>query len=107
MKRSWSSLRPKGCALRWRSARHSPVRCASPISQSASSSNAPASSASCTKPISTARFASTGSPVVIISMAASMPTARGSRWVPPQPGIRPTFTSGRPIFTFGEFAATR
>ena len=40
----------------------------------------------------------TGSPEVIISIAGFRPISRGSRCVPPQPGIRPTLTSGRPIW---------
>ena len=35
-------------------------------------------------------------PDVTMSIAASSPTARGSRWVPPAPGNRPSVTSGRP-----------
>ena len=33
---------------------------------------------------------------VIISSAFWTPVTRGSRWVPPAPGSRPSFTSGRP-----------
>ena len=35
-------------------------------------------------------------PLVIISSAFSTPTMRGRRCVPPAPGSRPRFTSGRP-----------
>ena len=38
----------------------------------------------------------TGSPLTIMLTAISSPTARGSRCVPPAPGINPIFTSGRP-----------
>ena len=38
--------------------------------------------------------AGTGVPVVIMFNAASTPTARGRRCVPPAPGISPSFTSG-------------
>jgi len=46
-----------------------------------------------------------GSPPTIILTANSGPTARGSRCVPPAPGSRPSFTSGRP--SFASFVATR
>ena len=36
-------------------------------------------------------------PVVIHSSALSEPITRGRRTVPPKPGIRPSFTSGKPI----------
>jgi hypothetical protein len=47
----------------------------------------------------------TGSPLTIMFSAVSTPSARGRRCVPPAPGIRPIFTSGRPICAPG--AATR
>ena len=37
-----------------------------------------------------------GLPEVIISTAFSAPTTRGRRWVPPAPGSKPRFTSGKP-----------
>ena len=53
-----------------------------------------------TASISPSRRASPASiwrPEVMRSIAASVPTARGSRCVPPAPGKRPKVTSGRPI----------
>ena len=47
-------------------------------------------------PSSTARGPSTGRPLQIISNAGPTPTSRGSRCVPPQPGISPRVTSGKP-----------
>jgi hypothetical protein len=46
-----------------------------------------------------------GSPPTIILTASSGPTARGSRCVPPAPGSRPSFTSGRP--SLASLVATR
>ena len=46
-----------------------------------------------------------GLPVVIIWIACAAPTTRGRRCVPPEPGSRPSFTSGRPICDLG--SATR
>ena len=39
----------------------------------------------------------TGAPDTIMLSAASTPTTRGSRCVPPAPGMRPSFTSGSAI----------
>ncbi len=50
-------------------------------------------------------MAAIGSPVRIIAIALSRPTRRGSRWVPPAPGIRPSLISGSPSRVPG--AATR
>ena len=47
----------------------------------------------------------TGEPLVTMSSALAAPTMRGSRWVPPAPGSRPSLTSGRP--SFAEGTATR
>ena len=44
--------------------------------------------------------ASIMSPVKISSFAARRADARGSRWVPPKPGMTPRFTSGWPNFAF-------
>ncbi len=49
--------------------------------------------------------ASTGFPAVHISMASSAPQSRGSRCVPPAPGMMPSSTSGWP--TFASWAITR
>ncbi len=56
-------------------------------------------------PSASAFVAGTGLPPVIISSAASTPTSRGSRCVPPAPGMRPSVTSGSP--TFASATATR
>jgi hypothetical protein len=47
----------------------------------------------------------TGSPLTIMFSAFSTPITRGSRCVPPAPGIRPSFTSGSATLVPG--AATR
>jgi hypothetical protein len=57
------------------------------------------------KPSFTASAAETGSPVTMILSAASPPIRRGRRCVPPAPGTKPRFTSGRP--TCAEASATR
>ena len=49
-----------------------------------------------TTPTSKALRADIGFPEVIISSAAATPIRRGNLCVPPAPGIRPRFTSGRP-----------
>ena len=49
---------------------------------------------SSTNPSCIAFLARTFLPVRIISSAACSPTVRGSRWVPPAPGIKPSCTSG-------------
>ena len=71
----------------------------------ACSRSLPSSTISSTRPAAAAALALIGSPPVIISSAFSTPTIRGSRWVPPAPGSRPIFTSGRP--TLAEGTATR
>ncbi len=47
------------------------------------------------------RPAPIGSPEVIMLIACWTPTTRGNRCVPPQPGMMPTLTSGRPILVAG------
>ncbi len=47
----------------------------------------------------------TGVPEAIMLTAASIPTTRGNRCVPPAPGRSPSFTSGSAIWAPGE--ATR
>src|SRR5215218_300065 len=47
-------------------------------------------------PNSYASSAEIGSPVVFISSAFAGPTSRGSRWVPPKPGMMPRLISGWP-----------
>jgi len=47
-------------------------------------------------PISFALTAETGFPEVINVSAAFAPASRGIRWVPPQPGMSPSLTSGKP-----------
>ena len=48
------------------------------------------------RPTFSASSAPIGSPLTIIWSAFCAPTTRGSRCVPPAPGRRPSFTSGRP-----------
>ena len=60
---------------------------------------------SSTRPASCASAAPIGSPERIIAMALSMPTSRGSRCVPPAPGMMPSLISGSPRRVSG--AATR
>ena len=47
-----------------------------------------------TRPLRSARAASTISPVRTICMAKDLPTRRGRRWVPPSPGNDPILISG-------------
>ncbi len=47
-------------------------------------------------PIVRAATASIDSPEVTSSMAFDRPSTRGDRTVPPQPGSKPSFTSGNP-----------
>src|SRR3954470_18160156 len=49
-----------------------------------------------TSPNSNASSAPTGSPTRFISSALLSPTSRGSRWVPPKPGMMPSLISGWP-----------
>ena len=49
-----------------------------------------------TRPSSSASSERTASPTRFISRALLAPTRRGSRWVPPKPGMIPSFTSGWP-----------
>ena len=48
------------------------------------------------RPTRRASHASIGSPVRFISRAFGSPTIRGSRWVPPKPGMIPRLISGWP-----------
>ena len=57
------------------------------------------------QPAPCASAALIGVPETIISSAFTAPTRRGSRTVPPPPGRRPSFTSGRP--SFAPASATR
>ena len=57
------------------------------------------------KPSFSASVAFTGSPGTMIFSAASGPISRGRRCVPPAPGTKPRFTSGRP--RFASASATR
>mmetsp|Transcript_3313 Transcript_3313/g.8180 ORF Transcript_3313/g.8180 Transcript_3313/m.8180 type:complete len:210 (-) Transcript_3313:386-1015(-) len=52
-------------------------------------------------PSAWAFLALTGLLVRIISKPACKPTRRGSRWVPPKPGIMPSWSSGRPMRASG------
>ena len=56
-------------------------------------------------PASLARGARSGLPSVHISIASAAPASRGSRWVPPAPGMMPSRTSGCP--TLASAVATR
>ena len=76
-----------GAAVPRRPARSAKATAPAMRSPSTSSSTSPSRRAS-SPPI--------GSPLTIISSAFSTPTTRGSRWVPPAPGRRPSFTSGSP-----------
>ena len=80
-----------GCAL----------RPATSFAKASTPSNDARSTIFSTSPLFSASSAFIGSPVVIIRRPFSAPTARGSRWVPPAPGSRPIFTSGRPIEASG------
>ncbi len=52
-------------------------------------------------PISFAAAAPTGLPLTIRSSAAATPASRGERCVPPAPGNKPRFTSGKPTLADG------
>ena len=83
-------------------------RTASPSNQRlavASSSSGAATSS--TSPAFRACSAVALLPSISQGMAAMMPRMRGSRWVPPPPGSRPTCTSGRPTITPGALDITR
>ena len=56
----------------------------------------PARPRALTRPSSSARSALTSFPSSSSSAAAVQPARRGSRWVPPPPGISPSVTSGTP-----------
>ena len=57
------------------------------------------------RPHSSASAAPMGLPLTMISSARCGPVMRGKRCVPPPPGSRPSFTSGRP--NWAELMATR
>ena len=63
--------------------------------------SSPSGTSSSSRPLARAVLASMCLPEVIISSACSTPTRRGSRCVPPAPGNRPRFTSGRPHLADG------
>ena len=75
--------------------------------RNASACNCSVGTASNTRPSCLARSALAGSPEQIISAASDGPIKRGKRWVPPQPGNRPIFTSGSPSSVFGCVPARR
>ena len=77
------------------------VRPATSLANASTPSKEPRSTIRSTRPLSSASSALIGSPLVIIRRPFSAPTARGSRCVPPAPGSRPIFTSGRPIDASG------
>ena len=70
----------------------------------AAARRSPAASSSIS-PAASAAALDTRSPLQIMPMARGMPTMRGSRCVPPAPGMMPSVTSGRPTTVPG--AATR
>src|SRR5258708_3975775 len=78
---------------------------ASTFRAKASPPDAGPSTISSIRPFFNASLAPIGSPPTIILTASSGPTARGRRCVPPAPGNRPSFTSGRP--SLASLVATR
>mmetsp|Transcript_63815 Transcript_63815/g.75534 ORF Transcript_63815/g.75534 Transcript_63815/m.75534 type:complete len:204 (-) Transcript_63815:652-1263(-) len=70
-------------------------------------SNTAPSATKSTNPIFFALSTRTSFPVSIISIAACNPTTECKFCVPPNPGSKPNFTSGRPNFVFGDALATR
>ena len=72
---------------------------------SARSRKLPSSTSSSITPTACASPAGNGTPLVMICSAASGPTSRGSRCVPPPPGSKPNATSGSP--TRADGTATR
>ena len=97
-----SSVRPTGCFLRRRISR-SIARSGSPIATAAALPPADGRSARHRRRCRAGALAGAlaASPAQIISAASDGPMSRVSRCVPPQPGIRPIFVSGRPISVFG------
>ncbi len=75
-----------------RASRRAKARALSRSGPVTSSSTTPSARASC---------ADIGLPLVISSSARAGPTSRGRRCVPPAPGSRPMFTSGRPSLQSG------
>ncbi len=73
----------------------------------AACSSANGSTTSLTSPLLRALAGRTLDPVVAIVSAVWMPTTLGSRWVPPAPGSRPSFTSGTARTVFGDDVAMR
>src|SRR5699024_2335931 len=71
----------------------------------AASRTSSGSTTSSASPIARASSAPTWRPVKIICLARAGPTSRGSRWVPPAPGMTPRVISGRPSLTL--LATTR
>ena len=89
-----------------RSGRSRPSAIASAARRATSVSTGAAHTSS-TTPARSARCAFSERPVRIRSSAVRRPTSRGSRWVPPAPGMMPSITSGSPITVFGSSEATR
>ncbi len=73
----------------------------------AAASSSADGSTSRTSPSDFASSALTVRPVASRSAAGSSPSTRGSRCVPPHPGISPSFTSGSPSSTRGLVPAIR
>jgi len=72
-----------------------------------SASNVSGGAARSTSPAERAFAAESAAPSRIIRRARRSPTARGSRCVPPHPGISPSITSGSPSFVCPSSRATR
>ena len=87
-----------GGAARAGGSAHSSAMAASRPSRSTQRSTSPDAAAS--GPLS-------GRPLTNSGRAACGPIRRGSRWVPPQPGMMPSVTSGSPIWVLGWSVAIR
>ncbi len=108
MKACCSSLRPTGSRLRGACLSQSPV-CGGPGEQAARLVEQPLAGdhVEDDAELAGALAGLAASPAQIISAASDGPMSGVSRCVPPQPGIRPIFTSGRPISVLGWLPARR
>ena len=73
-----------------------PLAAIRPATSRAFAISSPAGHTASARPIRSASAASIMSPVMHSSLALAMPTRRASRWVPPNPGMTPSLTSGWP-----------
>ena len=92
-RRDWPGGRRRGC---WPCRCGCPMRSVRPAGRPRQSRSSGARGGTDSRPICQARSASMRSPLSIRCIAAGLPTAAGSRWVPPNPGMQPIRASGSP-----------